>query len=325
MEPKFVRANFKPDLSFSLAVLSSLIVFGLLLLAMNKFDRSVNMYSWLTFLYGPLLAGGVSGAVGNWSQCRPKERKWTVSLTVLVAGTVVSLCFLFEGVICIVMAAPIIVPLHAAGYALGRHQRCNSLRSHSKLMVSLIPLILVFGVYSSLKRTDRVERIQTTEVLIDALPEEIWPLLFEMESIGEPDTALFRAGVAHPVKIRSEGEFLGAGRECVLSTGVMHEQISILERNRFLRFEVLNTPPSMVELNPFGEVRAQHLSGFFEVEYGEFKMEVMPDGMTKLLGTSRYSHQFYPDAYWSLWTDKIVDDVHRRVMNRMKSRAEGVG
>lgn len=159
-------------------------------------------------------------------------------------------------------------------------------------------------------------------IVVDATPEEVWPHLFNIDELPPTRNVLFQSGIAHPIQVRSEGQFLGAWRECVLTTGVMPERISILEPFQRMRFDVLRTPPSMREVNPFGEVHAAHLEGYNEVHYGEFRLEAVGDGRTRLYGTSVYSHRFYPEFYWSLWTDAIAHFTHLRVMNEIKHRAE---
>jgi hypothetical protein len=102
----------------------------------------------------------------------------------------------------------------------------------------------------------------------------------------------------------------------------MPERVTAVERERLLRFEVLHTPPTMRELNPFGEVEAGHLNGFFECLEGEFVLEALPGGHTRVVGTTRYRHRFRPAAYWSVWTDYIVRCVHSRVLTEIARSCE---
>lgn len=226
-----------------------------------------------------------------------------------------------EGVICLVLAAPLVIPLHAFGYYLGSEIMAAK-RTYT--MVTIIPLLLV-GMVVNARQTPSAEvRTETTTIDIDASPEKIWPLLFDLPSIAPPAHILFRAGVAHPTATHSAGRFVGAARECVLTTGTMNERIVALEPGKRLKFEVLNTPPPMKELNPFGEVDAPHLHGCYIVHSGEFQLIPLANGRTRLLGTSVYSFKIYPAPYWALWTDTVVEQIHLRVMSEIKARAEAV-
>ncbi|MBC8066272.1 MAG: hypothetical protein H7Y17_15685 [Chlorobia bacterium] len=102
----------------------------------------------------------------------------------------------------------------------------------------------------------------------------------------------------------------------------MRETISELVAGKRLVFKMHNTPPSMKEWNPFGEVHAPHLDGYYESLEGSFDLIPLPGGKTLLRGTSIYQHRYRPVTYWSWWTDKIVGEVQLSVMEEVKRRAE---
>jgi hypothetical protein len=51
-------------------------------------------------------------------------------------------------------------------------------------------------------------------------------------------------------------------------------------------------------------------------------LTLLPNGHTLLTGTSRYENRMWPIAYWRLWSDEIVHDVHRRVFRQIKQLSE---
>ena len=67
----------------------------------------------------------------------------------------------------------------------------------------------------------------TTAVAVDAPPEVVWRNLVEFAELPPPDDALFRAGVAYPVRARIDGRGAGAVRYCVFSTGAFVEPIEV--------------------------------------------------------------------------------------------------
>jgi uncharacterized protein YndB with AHSA1/START domain len=174
--------------------------------------------------------------------------------------------------------------------------------------VFLIAIVPFFLVADSLTGGKATVEFQSSEIVIDAPAEQVWPYLSNLPSV-KSDFWMFRAGVAHALRVSTKAPIAGSERECVLSTGVMHETITEWVPNRRLAFKVLSTPPSMREMNPFGEVHAAHLRGWYESLEGSFTLVPLPDGRVKLIGASRYQHKFRPVSYWNLWTDKIVREI----------------
>jgi len=154
--------------------------------------------------------------------------------------------------------------------------------------------------------------------VISASPDRIWPYLFNLKDLPEPTELVFRMGMAYPIATMTQGN----QRICELSTGPMPERISAVEKNRRLRFEVTAVPPAIRETNPFGPVHAPHNIEAFRPTAGEFRLEALPDGKTKVVATTWYDHDYGPDAYWSLWTEAVVGSVHNRVLDAIAQRTE---
>jgi hypothetical protein len=109
---------------------------------------------------------------------------------------------------------------------------------------------------------------------------------------------------------------------CRLSTGDMPEVIDSFEPGRRLGFKVIESPACMVETSPYGQIQTKHLKGYFECRRGQFLLVPLPGNRTRLIGTTWYESRYAPDAYWTLWNDTIVEQVHQRVMREVKRRAE---
>lgn len=281
-------------------------------------------YDWHLFVLLPLVAGFVASLVLEWREPYPWVEHMTTLLLQLVLATLILLVAAFEGLICLFMASPILFALLLIGGAVGR--KLMSLRwarrNRPPLLASLAALLPVLLVSQRLVPTQPEVRTVRTEVVIDAPPERVWPLLHRLEDMHAPEELLFRVGVAHPVAVQTERPGVGAARVCRLSTGEMRERVTGWEPPRLLRFAVLDTPDTMRELNPFGEVRAEHLRGYFQCLEGEFRLERLARGRTRLEGKTVYQHRFGPAWYWSLWTDSIVRSVHQRVLGEITRRAE---
>ena len=92
----------------------------------------------------------------------------------------------------------------------------------------------------------------------------------------------------------------------------MEETVTQWEPNRLLEFKVLTVPPAMSEASIYDHVETPHLHGYFVPQRGRFTLTPLPNGRTRLEGTSWYSHQIWPQAYWSPITERVVHGIHQR-------------
>ena len=118
------------------------------------------------------------------------------------------------------------------------------------------------------------------------------------------------------------GAGVGAQRACLLSTGVMRERVTVWEPARCLRFQVLCTPGALREISFYRDLQPRHVHNFTVMREGEIRLEPLPNGGTRLIGTSWYEQRMWPADYWMLYSDFVVHSVHRRVFGHIKMLAE---
>jgi hypothetical protein len=229
-----------------------------------------------------------------------------------------------EGLVCLAMAAPLAIPLSVLGAVGGHHLQLaiRNWRNRTVTVVMALGAVPVLLSGEAIRPLPANEHVESTELIIQAPPGVVWQYVGRLGKLPPPKELLFRLGIAYPTEVLLGAEGVGGQRICRLSTGDMPEIVSIWQPAKNLTFDVLMTPPSMKESNPFGEIHPQHLNDYFVCEKGEFRMEPLQGGRTKLIGTSWYRSRISPDFYWVLWTDSIVEAVHRRVMREIKARAE---
>ena len=111
---------------------------------------------------------------------------------------------------------------------------------------------------------------------------------------------------------------MGAIRYCEFSTGAFIEPITIWDPPHRLAFDVLENPPAMDELSPWPDVYAPHLDDHvLKSRRGEFRLEPLPGGRTRLTGTTWYTVDMGPDAYWAAFSTAIIHRIHERVLNHV--------
>ena len=100
-------------------------------------------------------------------------------------------------------------------------------------------------------------------------------------------------------------------------------QSSVGRKTGSLRFTIAEAPVLMEEWSPYGHIRTRHIEEhYFRAHDAEFTLAPLPGGRTLLTGLSRYENHMWPAAYWRLWTDAIVHNIHVRVFRFVKQTAE---
>lgn len=149
-----------------------------------------------------------------------------------------------------------------------------------------------------------------TAIEIHGPPEEVWRQVVAFSELPEPREWLFRAGIAYPVRATIQGHGPGAVRHCVFSTGAFLEPIEVWDEPRRLKFSVTSNPPPMQEWTPYSELHPRHLDGFLVSRRGQFLQTPLPDGSTRLEGTTWYHHHMWPAGSWRMWSDGIIHPPH---------------
>jgi hypothetical protein len=310
------------------ALLCWTMIFGLTALAEKKLlliPRHETQYLSLSLLFVlPLVTAAIAGFLSGRAGRTQGQSIGAAFLTLSAILTILGFAAM-EGIICMVMVTPAVALLAVIGAMLGYWlayltDPSANLRVHSAAWLTVI----VCAVGESFTPPTPLEDVVTSEVIIQASPAEVWKQLKDIRDLPAPTEPLFVFGVAHPLETYVVGEGgVGAARVCRLSTGDMPERITIWKPEQELQFVVLDTPATMREATFFGrDLDAPHLHTTYTSLEGGFRLEALPDGRTRLIGTSRYLLTIAPATYWNLWTRHIVAQVQLRVMNHVKAKAE---
>lgn len=291
------------------------LVFALLAMGGVLLTRR-GIYGLTIFVLLPAIVGGLA----TWI-FRPATGGRAASsgaLTVLVA-----LCALlglgFEGVICLLMASPLALPLGAlGGWLVYRAQSSSAAARGGIAMLLLLPPA---GLTWDTHAQPPVFEVRTA-ITIAASPEQVWQRVVTFSELPEPREWYFRAGLAYPKRARIVGSGAGATRYCEFSTGPVVEPIEVWDQPRLLRFRVTENPAPMREWSPYADVVPKHLHGYLVSRQGQFRLTRLPANHTLLEGTSWYQHGLWPAEYWRWWSDAIIHRVHWRVFNQIKTLAE---
>lgn len=312
-----------PSSKLGSATLAVLISVVLALAATLLSTQMLNQYGWGLFAGAPFCMGFLAAIVYG----AREQRTLGGSVGVAVLATALSgtalVALAFEGIICILMAAPLAVVLAiigaVAGYAVqsGRWQRISA----HLYCLPILALPVMFGI--EYLRDDSAPLLKvTTSIEVAAEPKRVWRHVVSFNELPAPKESLFALGIAYPIRAEIHGMGVGAIRYCIFSTGPFVEPIEVWDEPRELRFSVTQNPAPMQEWTPYREVNPPHLDGFLVSRQGQFLLTPLAGGGTLLRGTTWYHHKMWPGFYWQLWSDHIIHTIHRRVLNHVKSLSE---
>ncbi len=334
-------------LSAALLSLAINLVWGLPVIWMVM--RGIGAYRWHLFVLIPFMQGLVASLLVSGSKSVAVDHReshltgveeqpgwtlkslgWRAILASLVpallslAGVAAAMIVLrWEGLICLAMASPMVVAACFIGAFVGffirRRFSIRSARRICGLVILLMPFVISMD---DPQRHSEAPHAVITMIEIDAPPDVVWREVVADRSIPPPQDWYFKIGVGVPQRATMSGRGVGTIRHCRFSTGTAIEPITAWEENRRLAFDVTQSAPPMRELNPFGEVDAPHLHGYLEATAGEFRLIPLPGGRTRLERTTWYRHHLKPEGYWTLWSDVLIERIHRCIMRQIKADAE---
>jgi hypothetical protein len=313
-----VRSSYWGSALISLAIT---VPFALLAVVLGA--QVFQSYGFGLFVGAPFAVGMVSVLIFGFSEPKPFGLCVAVAMT---TGAVVGLgvlLFALEGAICLIMAAPIAFFLVFLGAVVGHAIQSRSWLRQEAPAVTMAILIALPSLMAAewASETDPMVRQLDTEVVVDASPTTVWQNVIAFSPLPEPDDWFSRTGIAYPQRAEIDGSGVGAVRRCVFSTGTFVEPIEVWNPPNLLRFQVTEQPEPMREWSPY-HIHPAHLNRYLCSHRGQFLIEALPDGRTRLVGTTWYSNRMWPGPYWSLWSDYIIHRIHSRVLNHIKTLAE---
>ncbi len=280
----------------------------------------LHLYGYGLFVASPFVIGLTTAYIANRDADIGGSRTLAAVFMGLFLGGFALLGLAFEGVICLIMASPLIAAIGAVGGVLGRAlaRRSPRRRGATMMSVAIMPLLLIGEV--ALPPRASFESVESIEV--SAPPAAVWDAVVHMGPIPDAPAAPFRWGLAYPVRGEILGTGVGAIRRGVFSTGVAYERVTEWEPNQKLSFIVLSDPPTMRELSPYSSVNAPHTVGYFRTLDARFTIAPLTDGKTRLTLATRHELDLEPALYWMPFAAWATHANKTRVLQHFRQQAE---
>ncbi len=299
------------------------IVYGLLLYVViwaQRYEETIPFFAGL-MLMPMAVASLVSALADPRAQAKPMRHVllgWA-AIGVLI---VLSIVFFREAGICVAMAAPVFMVFSALGSALTLASiRLLRSRRATTLVIALPLLVLPAELRMAYAPHDGSV---TTVIDIAAPPEVVWGQTAEIRDVRPEELSWTFShgvlGVPQPVDARLNGEGVGAVRQLRWTRGVHFQEIvTAWEKNRLLAWNFRFAPdsvPAAVEAHISVDSR------YLTIANGEYRLDPLPGGHTRLTLTTRYRIATPIDAYCDLWGRVFLNDFHGVVLRVIRARAE---
>lgn len=298
------------------------ILIGLLMFVLSVV--ALSDYGWGLFVGAPFMVGLLAVLVNGYHQRRTLRSCMGVATTSILLLGLFIFGLAYEGFVCLLMALPIAIPLAWLGGLLGFLIQRGPLfrkRTMTTILLSLILSPSLIFAEQTLPRNRPLFAI-TSAIEISAPPEAVWEKVVAFSEIPMPTEWLFKIGIAYPKRATIHGQGPGATRYCTFTTGDFVEPIEIWDAPRRLTFGVSSQPAPMQEWTPYSTIDPPHLHGYFQSQKGEFLLTKLPNGGTRVAGTTWYSNKMWPQPYWKIWGDLVIHRIHMRVLEHIKTVAE---
>jgi hypothetical protein len=277
-------------------------------------------YGYGMFVVGPFLIGATTAYLANRKGDIGGVNTAGLVLCATALGGMALVAVALEGIICIILAAPLAVAVALPGGALGRSVALSGQRRANRSLMNVAFLPIVFLSEQAFPPSKVVDMSQSIDVAAPA--DAVWRSLIHMDSIDSAPTLPFQLGVAYPVSAQIIGEGVGAKRVGVFSTGEAVERVTEWEPGRKLSFVVLSDPPALRELSPYKHVHAPHVVGYFHTITTSFALLPLPGGRTRVVLRSTHELKLDPVLYWLPLTRWVVSEDDGRVLAYVRRRSE---
>lgn len=288
----------KKELLLSIIISLTFLSFGFLLLHYELIGYGFSFFAFLPFILGYILG------------------KSTIKKISLV-GLIISLLIFFtllligglEGMVCILMALPIVIGAIALGalikYLVEKKQKGKS--ENNLIRSSLIPLLIFLGLAFLEKEitSNHKEIISVrTEILLPYSNIKVYDAIKSVDTLIANKTFLMKLDLPIPKKCILENEAIGGIRICYFNGGTITEKITELEKGKVLRMDVIDY-----------KLTGRKWLGFKEAIY--FFEKVGQDSC-KLIRITTYTSVLTPRFYWEPLEKIGISQEHDYVFDNLK-------
>ncbi len=280
---------------------------------------AMGSYGCSLFVSTPFLVGVTTGYLAN----RRLFLSWGATVRLVLAaaalGTAVLVALALEGIVCILLAAPLGAVAALVGGAAGRAV-ARAVHGNRRPLASVALLPALFALEAAVPPALPIAAHASVD--IGAPPAAVWKALTGNDAITVSPGLVGAAGLAYPLRGRLLGRGVGAIRLGEFLTGTARERVTEWAPGRRLGFAVLSQPPAMEEMSPYRRVRSPHVHGYFSTAATRFTLTPLPGGRTRLRVEARHMLRIEPALYWEPLARLAIHLNMARVLGDVRKKAE---
>jgi hypothetical protein len=227
-----------------------------------------------------------------------------------------------EGGICFLMAAGLLFLPAFIGVSLGHSLGKAHLKTEKIYILFFLIMVNPSSLTYDMLDNSQVEATATTSVIIHASDTTIWNKLTQKVEFNKSNNLFLKAGVSYPLDMELQKVDNQCFLKCNTTNGFANLRVDSLIQNKKIVFKPVQEVAPMRELSFRGHIDAPHLHGYFKNEYGLFEIEPLEAGKCRLIAKTHYTYRITPVWYWSWWSDYLVNQMHKNVLNKIKETAE---
>jgi hypothetical protein len=314
------------NLHYVIAITAGLFValLGRFVFASSGFNNAGGLLMLCFLLLVPMALGAVTAhfiptTAGFWWRT-----VWAPFITILLFLTA-ALLFHLEGMICVLMIFPLFILtgfLGAALYIGITDNKPDKDKTYTVVVFALLPFLLAplesqFAAPSSLRRVENT-------VLIQAPASVVWQQIIRVPPIQAHDlgpSLVDKIGFPRPVEATLTHEGVGGVRHATFERGVEFiETVDVWEPQRRLSFSIV---PNTATIPPTTFDEHVTVGGrFFDVLRGTYELVPAGPGQTRLVLYSQQRLSTRINPYAGLWTDYVMSEIQRRILEVIRRRCE---
>ena len=289
----------KKELLLSIIISLTFLSLGFLLLHYELVGYGLSFFVFLPFILGYILG---------------KSTIKKISFGGLIFSLVIFFILLLagglEGMVCILMALPLLIGAIALGalakYLLNRNQKKEN--PDQLIKNSILPLFLFLGfgfLEKGLTKNDKEIISVKTEVILPYTNFEVYEAIKSVDTLVATKTFLMKLDLPIPNKCVLEKEEVGGLRTCHFSGGTIIEKITEIEKGKVLRMDVIDY-----------KLTGRKWLGFKEAIY--YFNKVGKDSC-KLTRITTYTSVLTPRFYWEPLEKIGISQEHGYVFDNLKN------
>lgn len=287
----------KKEFTISIIISLTFLSLGFLLLHYKLIGYGLSFFVFLPFALGYTLGKSTIKTVGFWGL-----------ITSLAIFFILLLIGGLEGMVCILMAMPLVIGAIAIGLLIShlttKYNKINKKDNLIKSSIIQLCLFLTFGfVETELTKNDNYINEVKSEIILPYSSMKVYETIKSVDTLNAEKPLLMKLDLPIPQKCILEDEKVGALRTCYFEEGKIIERVTELEKGKILRMDVID----------------YQLTGrkWFEFKEAIYTFEELNNGSSKMTRITTYSSELYPRLYWQPLEKIGIEQEHEYVFRNL--------